>query len=103
MSFRLGRTGYKTISRILGIILAIFVLGHSSQSWQVLAQDMEKEKPAEEKPAEGVMNLEVDRLNAYDYDDHQDFVMADVNAYRKAILKEIKKIKQEEEIIASSR
>ena len=51
--------------------------------------------PSLEKPAEGIINLDIDRMNAFDYDNHHDFVMADINAYRKAILKEIKKIKQD--------
>ena len=51
--------------------------------------------PSLEKPAEGVINLEVDKMNAFDYDNHHDFVMADIHGYRKAILKEVKKIKQD--------
>ena len=49
--------------------------------------------PSLEQPAEGIINLKVDQMDAYDYNKRTDNVMTDHAAYRKAIIKEVKKIK----------
>ena len=58
--------------------------------------------PALEKPADGRIMLEIDRINAYDYDNGTDRAMTEIDSYRKAILKEIRKIKQDQGLISRS-
>lgn len=55
-----------------------------------------------ERPAEGVINMDVDRMDGFDYENHTDYVMGGTAGYRKAILKEIKKIKQDRGLVAKS-
>jgi hypothetical protein len=51
--------------------------------------------PELEKPADGRIMFEIDCMNAFDYDNGTDRAMSGIDAYRKAILKEIRKIKQD--------
>jgi len=51
--------------------------------------------PNLEKPAEEIILLDIDKQDAFDYDTDTDRVIPDIKAYRKVILKEVRKIKQD--------
>lgn len=51
--------------------------------------------PNLEKPAKEIILLDIDKQDAFDYDTDTDRVIPNIKAYRKVILKEVRKIKQD--------